>query len=72
MTTYLDLQTAGSHLFPFTPSEKSLFAHISDWYTQLSNVMNKAMADAQAEHELRGLSSHLLQDIGVERHTVRV
>ena len=64
MTTYLDLQTAGSHLFPFEYKENHwvnrLVAFVARVRTEIANEKVKA--------ELRSYPDYLLRDIGIDRH----
>ena len=64
MTTYLDLQTAGSHLFPFEYKE-------NHWVNDVAAFINRVREDmrtAQVKAELRKYPDYLLRDIGVERY----
>ena len=67
MTTYLDIQTAGSHLFPFTPSQ-------NPWYKRVGDLIERIQADmerAKTEEVLRAMPEHLLRDIGLDRYSIR-
>ena len=66
MTTYLDIQTAGRHLYPIAARDESLVSRIGKLLVRISNDM----ARAKSQQEIRGLSDHLLRDIGVERRTL--
>ena len=64
MTTYLDLQTAGSHLFPFEYKE-------NHWLNRVAEFVEGVRAElrnAQVKAELRNYPDYLLRDIGVERY----
>ncbi|MEM7207527.1 MAG: DUF1127 domain-containing protein [Pseudomonadota bacterium] len=64
MTTYLDLQTAGSHFYPFEFNP-------NHWSIRLVAKVREMMAAsdrAQLERELRSMPDHLLRDMGIERH----
>ncbi len=68
MTTYLDIQTAGRHMFPIESRGFSLLAGVSKFIAEINNDM----ARAKSQHELRQLSDHMLKDIGAERHLLDI
>ena len=63
MTTYLDVQTSGSHLFPFDYQAHSLIGRVAGLVAKVKT----AMAQAKLEREVRNMSDHLLADIGLHR-----
>ena len=64
MTTYLDLQTAGSHMLPFEYNENHWTRRVSAFVERVKSEM----ANDRVKAELRRYPDYLLRDIGVERH----
>ena len=64
MTTYLDLQTAGSHMLPFEYNE-------NHWFIRLTAFIERVkieMANEKVKAELRRYPDYLLRDIGIDRN----
>ena len=69
MTTYLDIQVSGSHMFPIvSPWESRSIKSQSSYIGRLLAKIESTVADIQTKQKLRALPDHLLQDIGIERH----
>ena len=63
MSTYLDLQTAGSHLFPVESRDYHWLSGVAGKIRQLREKL-----DRERTHDaLRGMSDRMLRDIGVDR-----
>ena len=63
MTTYLDVQTAGSHLYPIQRRDSVFLVRL---YKAIKSIVREAQEN-QMKRELGKLSDRMLRDIGLDR-----